>query len=309
MKSHSETFHFIFPVLLFGSQIELLSFLHQRSILMAKRKDEEDEIIFLGEYSGNKSSMINRKRQATFCKNMTSTFRTTITSSYPTPILMMIEDDTLQDEPTKDDAAIAKALEDLDRDLQKKNQVESQTVQLIEAIQVADQLDLHEQLNHAQAVTSKIASLSIVHPELETLDPNPDIFKLFQQFDNRFFDGFLSTKALLLKWENLGSDAGRFTWRPKSHNVVPVISLSDELIRLRPRRDLVETLLHEMIHAYIYFKKIRDNAGHGRVFKQHMNRINRDAGTKITVYHQFFQEVEYVSKRKAQALNRRLIEN
>lgn len=266
---------------------------------MAKRK-KDNEVIFLGEYCDNKSTMTNRKRQTNFRENTTSsTFRTA--SSFPTPTIITIDDDKLQLKSTRDDAAIAKALEDLEKDQLKKNQVENKmSIQLIDAITVAEQLDLHEKLEHDYAVANQIESLNIVHPDLETLDPNPDIYKLFQQFDERFFDGFISTKAVLLKWENLGRDAGRFSWET---NGIPRISLSSELMTLRPRRDLVETLLHEMIHAYIHLKRIRDTGAHGPIFKQHMNRINSAAGTNITVCHQFHEEVQYVLKRKAQVLN------
>lgn len=266
---------------------------------MAKRKDSND-VIFLEEYGDNKSSMINRKRQATSSKNMTqSTYRRITTTIVPVPTIITIDDDNdqLQLESTRDDAAIAKALEDLERDQLKKNQVdEKMTIQLIDAIKVADQLELHEQQEHDHAVAQKIESLSIVHPDLETLDPNPDIYKLFQQFDKRFFDGFLATKAIILKWENLGRDAGRFY---EVKNGVSSIALSSELMTLRPRRNLVETLLHEMIHAYISFKKIRDIGSHGPIFKQHMDRINQASGANITVFHQFYEEVKYVLQRKA----------
>lgn len=50
----------------------------------------------------------------------------------------------------------------------------------------------------------------------------------------------------------------------------------DVLLQLRPTKDLKETLLHEMIHAYQFLMKIRDNdkSGHGDKFKEKMNYIN-----------------------------------
>lgn len=46
--------------------------------------------------------------------------------------------------------------------------------------------------------------------------------------------------------------------------------------QLRPTKDLKETLLHEMIHAYLFLMKIRDNdkSGHGDKFKERMTYIN-----------------------------------
>lgn len=47
-----------------------------------------------------------------------------------------------------------------------------------------------------------------------------------------------------------------------------------------------------MIHAYLFIKNIREgNGGHGPNFKRMMERINRVAGTNITVYHTFHDEV------------------
>lgn len=47
-----------------------------------------------------------------------------------------------------------------------------------------------------------------------------------------------------------------------------------------------------MIHAYLFVtKNNRDRDGHGAEFHKHMYRINEDAGTKISVYHDFHDEV------------------
>ena len=47
-------------------------------------------------------------------------------------------------------------------------------------------------------------------------------------------------------------------------------------------------------HAAFLFltKKDRDRDGHGPDFRAHMKRINDAAGTSITVYHSFHEEVE-----------------
>ncbi|CAE1298778.1 SPRTN [Acanthosepion pharaonis] len=69
------------------------------------------------------------------------------------------------------------------------------------------------------------------------------------------------------------------------------IRLSEPLLKLRPRKDLVQTLLHEMIHAHLHVTKCRESDPHGPKFKEHMHRINKIAGTNITVYHNFHDEV------------------
>eukprot|EP01103_Thecamoeba_quadrilineata_P006937 TRINITY_DN1668_c0_g1_i1.p1 TRINITY_DN1668_c0_g1~~TRINITY_DN1668_c0_g1_i1.p1 ORF type:complete len:193 (-),score=37.06 TRINITY_DN1668_c0_g1_i1:13-591(-) len=72
------------------------------------------------------------------------------------------------------------------------------------------------------------------------------------------------------------------------------IKLSEPLLKFRPRSDLINTLLHEMIHAYLFLtKSIQDHDDHGPSFCEHMDRINGLAKTTIGVYHNFYDEVEH----------------
>lgn len=76
-----------------------------------------------------------------------------------------------------------------------------------------------------------------------------------------------------------------------------VIRLSEPLLKLRSRKDLVETLLHEMIHAWNFIRGImEENGGHGQNFLGKMHEINRAAGTNISVYHTFHDEVNVYKK-------------
>lgn len=83
-----------------------------------------------------------------------------------------------------------------------------------------------------------------------------------------------------------------------------IIKLSEPILKLRPQKDLKETLLHEMIHAYIFLHNIpgagRD--GHGPPFRARMKRINESTapdlyrppeGYNVTVYHTMHQEVDH----------------
>jgi hypothetical protein len=68
--------------------------------------------------------------------------------------------------------------------------------------------------------------------------------------------------------------------------------LSEPLLKYRPRTDLIDTLLHEMIHAYLYLThNYKDRGEHGDEFKGHAARINKLANSRITVYHSFHDEV------------------
>lgn len=133
---------------------------------------------------------------------------------------------------------------------------------------------------------------SVVDPSFELLDPCPDIHALFIQFDTRFFGGSLA--CCEVKWSpRMYSCAGICSYEIRGGlGGLCSIRLSKPLLSLRPRKDLVETLLHEMIHAYLFVKeRNRDRDGHGPHFQSHMHRINQEGGTNITIYHSFHDEV------------------
>lgn len=149
-----------------------------------------------------------------------------------------------------------------------------------------------------------VDDFSVIDHRLETLDPTPDIQKLFNDFDMKFFNGILSTQNnFKLKWSGeLTSSAGLFSVKrnKKTMQIEASIKLSSKLLSLRSRRDLVQVLLHEMIHAYIYFSGIKDSGPHGHRFLDLMQQINQAAKTNITVYHSFHDEVRHVTRRPRQ---------
>ncbi|XP_072551523.1 DNA-dependent metalloprotease SPRTN [Salminus brasiliensis] len=134
------------------------------------------------------------------------------------------------------------------------------------------------------------APLSIVDEKWETLDPSPDVRAMFLQFNDMFFWGKLS--GVEVKWSpRMTLCAGVCSYEGRGG--LCSIRLSEPLLKLRPRKDLVETLLHEMIHALLFVtQNNRDRDGHGPEFCKHMNRINNATGTNISVYHSFHDEVD-----------------
>ncbi|XP_016973521.1 uncharacterized protein LOC108040531 [Drosophila rhopaloa] len=134
-------------------------------------------------------------------------------------------------------------------------------------------------------------TMNLVHPEWELVDPSPDIFSMFVRFDEKFFQKRLG--AVALEWsKRMYSCAGICYQRGNRYVKEIIIRLSEPLLKLRPRKDLVETLLHEMIHAYFFILNVREgNGGHGPNFKRMMEMINKVAGTNISVYHTFHDEV------------------
>uniref|UniRef100_A0A3P9AL09 DNA-dependent metalloprotease SPRTN n=1 Tax=Esox lucius TaxID=8010 RepID=A0A3P9AL09_ESOLU len=131
---------------------------------------------------------------------------------------------------------------------------------------------------------------SIVDESWETLDPSPDVRAMFLEFNDTFFWGKLS--GVEVKWSpRMTLCAGVCSYEGRGG--LCSIRLSEPLLKLRPRRDLVQTLLHEMIHALLFVtQNNRDRDGHGPEFCKHMDRINQATGTKITVYHTFHDEVD-----------------
>uniref|UniRef100_A0A671VPV4 DNA-dependent metalloprotease SPRTN n=1 Tax=Sparus aurata TaxID=8175 RepID=A0A671VPV4_SPAAU len=147
-------------------------------------------------------------------------------------------------------------------------------------------IQLQEQFNNEY----ETSPLSIVDESWETLDPNPDVRSMFLEFNDTFFWGKLS--GVEVKWSpRMTLCAGVCSYEGRGG--LCSIRLSEPLLKLRPRRDLVQTLLHEMIHALLFVtQNNRDRDGHGPEFCKHMNRINQATGTKITVYHSFHDEVD-----------------
>ncbi|XP_007528970.1 DNA-dependent metalloprotease SPRTN-like [Erinaceus europaeus] len=132
--------------------------------------------------------------------------------------------------------------------------------------------------------------LSLVDASWELLDPTPDLQDLFVQYNNRFFWGQL--REVEVKWSlRMTLCAGICSYEGKGG--MCSIRLSEPLLKLRPRRDLVETLLHEMIHAYLFVtNNDKDWEGHGPEFCKHMHRINCLTGANITIRHTFHEEVD-----------------
>ncbi|NWY65380.1 SPRTN protein, partial [Erithacus rubecula] len=132
-------------------------------------------------------------------------------------------------------------------------------------------------------------SLSVVDEAWELLDPSPDVHALFVQFNQTLFWGKL--EAVTVSWSpRMTSSAGICSYHERSG--LCSIRLSEPLLKLRPRKDLVETLLHEMIHALLFVThNYKDRESHGPEFCKHMRRINLLTGANVTIYHTFYDEI------------------
>lgn len=118
-----------------------------------------------------------------------------------------------------------------------------------------------------------------------------DIHEIFMAFNQLYFEGKL--ERVTVEWsKRMTLCAGLCECCVVNKSCR--IKLSEPLLLWRPITDVVDTLLHECIHAYLFITdSITDRDAHGRDFVYHMNRINREAGSHITIYHSFTEQVEY----------------
>ncbi|XP_044152369.1 DNA-dependent metalloprotease SPRTN [Bufo gargarizans] len=172
---------------------------------------------------------------------------------------------------------------------------------LVLAIQLQEQYNREEagekrrgQASRPSASSAQPPLTAVVDPSWELLDPSPNIHELFLQFNEMFFWGKLV--GVEVKWSpRMTLCAGVCSYEGRGG--LCSIRLSKPLLMLRPRKDLVETLLHEMIHALLFVTdNNKDHDGHGPEFHKHMNRINGLTGSKISVFHSFHDEVEEYRK-------------
>lgn len=147
--------------------------------------------------------------------------------------------------------------------------------------------------------------------ELRSVDKNDNIDQiddpwhinihgLFCEYNAQYFNNDLN--AVSVMWSNRMTTAAGVCYCRRSKlqtqgesliNKDIKIHLSAPLLQFRPIDDLHSTLLHEMIHAYLFFHSIPDD--HGPNFLSHAARITAQSGFNITIYHTFHDETNYFS--------------
>ncbi|KAI0566731.1 SprT-like protein [Gracilaria domingensis] len=125
----------------------------------------------------------------------------------------------------------------------------------------------------------------------DLIDPCPDVHALFLEYNRKHFENRI-THTYVEYSRRMTACAGTCTFMRTGCR----IGLSEPLLKLRPVSDLKSTLLHEMIHAFLFLTQgyKRDGPdGHGPIFMRHAHRINRtEPGVEITPYHTFHAEVD-----------------
>ena len=106
----------------------------------------------------------------------------------------------------------------------------------------------------------------------------------FRQFNETYFDGILPMPVLLLS--KTRSRLGSIRYRRRRHlfhNDCDNVTIRISTYYESTEHEFQSVLLHEMIHYYIAYKDIHDTSSHGRVFREIMNRLNKDYGWDISV--------------------------
>ena len=95
------------------------------------------------------------------------------------------------------------------------------------------------------------------------LPPESELQFLFAQLNNQYFGGEIPAHRIAYN-SRFSNMAGRITYKP------PLIELSAKHFEKNPAA-LRETLLHEMIHAWLFARG--EDPGHGGPFKQKMREL------------------------------------
>lgn len=105
--------------------------------------------------------------------------------------------------------------------------------------------------------------------------------KRFGDFNQAYFGGTLPPIPILLS--DVKSYAGVYVHHRHATRVPPHIKINTRMDL--PCEVNEDTLLHEMIHYAIDLSGKRDDAPHGTLFMQMMERINMEGGRHISVSH------------------------
>jgi len=131
-------------------------------------------------------------------------------------------------------------------------------------------------------------------------DPFIDIHRLFALYNTLYFRSLLLPRVEVSWSSRLTLCAGICELVKDDEGKYRRIrlKLSEPLLKFRPRGDVINTLIHEAIHAYFFIttswrhSRGDDGTGHGEGFLLLADAINHHGGYEVTVYHTFHDEVD-----------------
>ncbi|GAX81087.1 hypothetical protein CEUSTIGMA_g8521.t1 [Chlamydomonas eustigma] len=168
----------------------------------------------------------------------------------------------------------------------------------LQSVEAAEQLAILDLIYQEREVSTGCTRTSTSTAFSSDVDVFPDVHLLFRHYNHLYFDNKLDFCSVEWSSGRMTLCAGVCEFRTGGGCR---IKLSEPLLKLRPVKDLKETLLHEMIHAYLFLEGIRDRDSHGPKFLERMHSINKASfpdehrppgGYNVTVYHTMHNEVD-----------------
>lgn len=107
----------------------------------------------------------------------------------------------------------------------------------------------------------------------------------FAEFNTLFFDSQLPVPQLRIGRSRTMLGNLRYKRRRKlfGRDEISDVTLSISAYYDLDEALLEDTIIHEMIHYYILYFRLKDTSSHGQLFREIMNRINTTYGRHITV--------------------------
>ncbi|MDE7180115.1 MAG: SprT-like domain-containing protein [Muribaculaceae bacterium] len=103
----------------------------------------------------------------------------------------------------------------------------------------------------------------------------------FEYFNNLCYQGKLPHPEIKLnrRASSMGLTRATYNRQTREKKVWIEISVKFDL----PETEVVDTLLHEMIHYYIMVFDLKDSSQHGQLFRSEMRRLYADYGLKVSL--------------------------
>lgn len=104
---------------------------------------------------------------------------------------------------------------------------------------------------------------------------------IFDKYNRLCFGGSLVRPPIHLnrRKRSMGLTVVRTDTRTGRKSIHIEISVLNDL----PESEYIDTMVHEMIHYYIFSNNLKDDATHGSIFRKIMARINRECAVKVTL--------------------------
>ena len=110
------------------------------------------------------------------------------------------------------------------------------------------------------------------------------IIERFEYYNQLCFDGELILPPIRLntRYAEMGVTKAIMVWDEKEKTYKIECSIEISVRRDLPEYEYTDTLVHEMIHYYLYYTGEDPRCRHGKAFKAMAKRFNREYGMNIT---------------------------